>query len=426
MNAARNSALIRWTASKKRSSTLLTRFYSTLFRFRTFFGTILIILSLLLTRLPNAPTITMQQLPTNSPEVIPLVEGAVLKTTSTDPSFQIWLYPPKTDIISEKIIQKGLYEPEEIEFADIVVATCAATSTGDNNDSAGWAVDIGANIGFHTIYMAAIGMNVIAFEPATDTAGLLQKSIAANGFENGKSNNDNTYRNHPTVHVVRAAAGERNGFGRLVRHKGSSGMTVLQPYSDHDSDDNDKAQEHAQNGAVSNAHPLLPFGVEMVVGDNIPIVRPEDILQERLPTTGTTIQKQRNNHLWLVKFDAEGHELHALKGLNLEKFPFSFLAFEFFPELLQRAGGTDPLELLLFVASYGYVCSTKPSSLRLLLDDNNNNDKATNTAKQGKGRVASLLETTDDFREWYEKHAAPLHKKYNGYHINLYCKRTGD
>ena len=147
MSAARKSALILDSVQKA---------ILNMFQFRTFSGAILIVLSLLLTHLPNAPTITMQQVSTNVPEIIPLVKGTVLKTTFTNPSFQIWLCPPKTDIISKKNIQKGLYELEEIKFVDIVVATFAATSTGDNNDSAGWAVNIGANIGFHTIYMVPI------------------------------------------------------------------------------------------------------------------------------------------------------------------------------------------------------------------------------------------------------------------------------
>ncbi|MCX7827376.1 MAG: FkbM family methyltransferase, partial [Verrucomicrobiae bacterium] len=48
-------------------------------------------------------------------------------------------------------------------------------------------VDIGANIGYHTLMAAArvgAGGSVIAFEPNPANCALLQKSIAANGFGN--------------------------------------------------------------------------------------------------------------------------------------------------------------------------------------------------------------------------------------------------
>ena len=50
-------------------------------------------------------------------------------------------------------------------------------------------------------------------------------------------------------------------------------------------------------------------------------------------------------------------------GAFWEKNTIDFLAFEFFPELLQKAGKMDPLDLLLYVASFGYDCATHPSSL---------------------------------------------------------------
>jgi len=36
---------------------------------------------------------------------------------------------------------------------------------------------------------------------------------------------------------------------------------------------------------------------------------------------------------------------------------------------------------------------------------------------------AAGMDTEDDFRSWYEDHAAPSHTADPGYHANLYCQR---
>lgn len=282
------------------------------------------------------------------------VDG-VKVASKTRPSFQIWLFPPQEDIISRKIQASGLYEPEETQFIQYVASR---TSKG------GWAVDIGANIGFHSLHMAALGTNVIAFEPSPDTASLLERSIRENNiFDGGGS-----------VQIVRAAAAEVKGFGRLVRHRDSAGMTILQLKGDSSE---------------------LPFGVEDVIADNIPTVRPEDYLSKIMP-------KDATKNLQMLKVDAEGHELHAFRGVNLERFPFQFVTFEFFPELLWKAGQTDPVELLIYIQFFRYSCATHPKELE---DDVN------------------LLTTLDDFTSWYQSKVVPELNKSSKYHLNLYCRK---
>lgn len=333
------------------------------------------------------------------------VKGAVLlNETSTTPPFRIWLFPPEEDIISRKIIDNGVYETEEVEFFNLVAQSNRTNSIGPL-----WVVDIGANVGFHTLYTAAIGMHVIAWEPSPDTATLLRKSVHANGF-------------HSIVHVVQAAAGEEDGFGRLVRYPGSAGMTILQLY------DGGSGSEHdgGKHRVMDSAH-ALPFHVENVVGDNIPILRPEHVLTKIIDgdhddtDTNTNTSISLNGTLRLLKVDAEGHELHALRGIDLKRFPFQYLTFEFFPELLWKAGNTDPLALLLYVAYFGYRCSTDPSMVVL----NNNDTVATATAATATDEsTTGILKIPQDFRAWYSNHAEPSYNKDEGYHINLYCSRN--
>ena len=115
----------------------------------------------------------------------------------------------------------------------------------------------------------------------------------------------------------------------------------------------------------------------------------------------------------LLKVDAEGHELHALRGVNLDLFPFRFLTFEFFPELLSGAGGTDPLELPRFNSSSG--CVAPPSRPWPWWG---------RTAAVAAPASAAPMDTEDDFRSWYEDHVAPSHAAADpGYHANLFFQR---
>jgi len=53
--------------------------------------------------------------------------------------------------------------------------------------------------------------------------------------------------------------------------------------------------------------------------------------------------------------DVEGYELRALRGVNLTRFPFQYLTFEFFP-LMVKASGDDPVDILTLVRDAGYKC----------------------------------------------------------------------
>ena len=310
-----------------------------------------------------------------------VVAGAVFVTSKTDPPFATWLFPPNEDIISRKISAAGVYEPEETLFVRQVV------ETSKRNGGAGWAMDIGTNIGFHSLHMAALGMNVISLEPSPDTASLLRRSVQANGFDHQPSSCNNRSANRTcngSVRIVQAAAAATPGVGRLLRHPESAGMTILQRHGD--SSDSD----------------ILPFGVENVIQDDIELVRAGDILSK---TIGAS---PKEDELWLLKVDAEGYELHALKGADLAKFPFQYLTFEFFPELLIKAGKTDPLDLLLYIHSFGYACGMDPASV------------------QEDVRNSTLMRLASDIEEWYNRTAVPAHRKTPAYHINMFCAKKNE
>jgi hypothetical protein len=339
----------------------------------------------------------------------PQING-VMTRSRTNPPFSIWLYPPEEDTISKHRLAKGVYEPEEIAFTALAAAATGDDGVNNNNNNINdvdttslWAVDIGANIGFHALHMASLGMNVIAFEPAPDTANLLQKSIWENDFtvdpDKTTVATNLKKKKKGSITLVLAAAGEAPGVGRLVRHSDSAGMTILQRKEEDDED------EGGKKSSVS-----LPFGVNAVIADNIKIVRPESALAEIIIGERQSEQQPPNHKtgispssLKLLKVDAEGHELHAFRGVNLERSPFQYITFEFFPVMLEKAGQTDPLELLLYIVSFGYHCTTHPHYL-----------------KAGE----NLIKTPEDARAWYETRAVPAVKASSTYHGNIYCHKA--
>lgn len=318
-------------------------------------------------------------------------QDSTLVWTNTDPSFQIWLYPPQDDIISKHIQNSGLYEPDgTTRFVQSV--TAAISKTQKHTDGLGWAVDIGANVGFHSLHMAMLGMDVIALEPSPDTAALLRRSIQINNLVPSRSNQTSTVGR---VHLVEAAAADRPGMGRLIRHPDSPGMTILQR--------TDEVLGPSVSAANSPSDRSLPFGIHDVIGIGIPLVEPRTVIAEMVGKGDSTVASRCT----LLKVDAEGYEMQAFRGVNLDRYPFRYVTFEFFPELLIRAGNTDPLDLLLYIQSFGYACCTNPLSLF-----DNISDRIT----------AKTMTTIREYQNWYQRDAIAAYNKSNRFHVNLYCQ----
>ena len=74
----------------------------------------------------------------------------ILVSTKTDPSFQIWSFPSSHDdtIIFKKIKDTGAYKSGK---KTVFIKTIFL------DGKCGWAVNIGANIGFHSLHMATRG-----------------------------------------------------------------------------------------------------------------------------------------------------------------------------------------------------------------------------------------------------------------------------
>ena len=183
------------------------------------------------------------------------------------------------------LLSSSSYEPYE---TSILLALVDRGST---------VVDVGANIGFHTVQLAhAAGStgHVFAFEPDADNLCILRHNIAANHLAN--------------VTVVPKAAADRSGGLRLFRSAANRGDHRV-----YDSGDGRSAVE-----------------IEAVAIDSV------------LSTVEGPVS--------LVKLDIQGAEPAAVRGMRgfLQRHPEAWVATELWPLGLVRSGSSvsDYLDLL--------------------------------------------------------------------------------
>lgn len=98
--------------------------------------------------------------------------------TKTDPRFYISLHREKDDVPRAPIRYTGLYYEKQRTFQ------MHAFMNMSDHRMDGIFLDIGANIGWFSLYAAAMGRNVIAFEPSPMNVLRLRQGIQANNFEN--------------------------------------------------------------------------------------------------------------------------------------------------------------------------------------------------------------------------------------------------
>ncbi|CAB9524921.1 Inherit from proNOG: methyltransferase Fkbm family [Seminavis robusta] len=245
----------------------------------------------------------------------------ILATSATHPPFHFFAYAKKTDMVTAHIVQTGIYEKDSTT-ALVDTLVCQPLQQQQDDGLPMLVLDLGANIGFHSLHMASCGARVVAFEASPDTAWLLRSSAKLNGFWRDKpSPSENT-----TLTIIPRGASNKVSKGRLSRHPKSPGMTSFIAQSAFELQTGDK-------------------GTALDV--DIPLVRAQDVLKE----IGVSPDAYQ---LRLVKMDVEGFELQALQGLDLQQqFPFDYLTFEFFPAMLTSAG-TGPVDLLVYIWKQGY------------------------------------------------------------------------
>jgi FkbM family methyltransferase len=163
-------------------------------------------------------------------------------------------------------------------------------------------VDIGANIGLHTLQAArAVGESgrVYSFEPAPQAFDILRKNVKVSGFQ--------------CIELFPLAVLDRLGQVQLHLYKGASGLNTL----------------FAESGADTS------------------------VLVEAMTLDEALLGRE---HVDIVKIDAEGAEPFILRGMPriLTESPALVILLEFAPAHLQRAG-VPPVEFLHELRAAGFV-----------------------------------------------------------------------
>lgn len=175
-------------------------------------------------------------------------------------------------------------------------------------------IDIGANIGWHTFNMAALGVKVIAFEPMEDNLVLLKHSLSLVGnVESGISQRITLYEH---------GLGTKDDMCFLYSDNGNVG------------DGHVKCVDHEND---------LNMEENYSVRGRVPIKRLDDVID----TSGM--------HIVAIKIDTEGFDSNVLEGGSkvILQSGADLILTEFVPKN-QREKGGDPVQFMTKLQKAGY------------------------------------------------------------------------
>jgi FkbM family methyltransferase len=126
------------------------------------------------------------------------------------------------DHVGDKIARRGLYERENLEFLLALLARMQAPLV----------LDIGANVGNHSLAFATCAATVHAFEPIPRIHALLAANAVANGLHNIHVHNLalSDVAGTATIHMVRQGNVGASGFDR--RGSGTEALSVQKDTGD--------------------------------------------------------------------------------------------------------------------------------------------------------------------------------------------------
>lgn len=202
---------------------------------------------------------------------------------------------PRDQLIAKKLALYGKFE----EYVGELLISLSKRGTV--------VVDIGANVGIHTIPMASrVGVNgrVVAFEPDPDNFEILRRNLDMNRLSN------------VTLHKLAVSFEPSDA----LLYQGNSNRGAL--------------SLNAENASVGG-NPIEPVPVQVVVADEL--------------------LKDYEGCISLIKIDIEGAEPLAVRGLEvtLKANPDVKIVFEFNPRFIENFG-LDPLEFLQSMEKKGF------------------------------------------------------------------------
>jgi FkbM family methyltransferase len=196
-------------------------------------------------------------------------------------------------------------------------------------------LDIGANIGVHTLAMSRLAGSagkVFAFEPEAHNFRLLEHNLRLNGSSN--------------VVAQRCAVGAEVGFCRMAVNRKNYGDHRIVP-RDRPPTTDDRPPTEDERGRLVGAASGVVSGRSSVVG-------PADGPEVSVTTIDAALREVREGAIRLIKIDVQGYECHVVEGMcqTLERHPETVVILEIFPDAL-RAAGRSAVELMQSLRDLG-------------------------------------------------------------------------
>ena len=249
----------------------------------------------------------LPRLPTGAASVSSTIVGGAR-------GFRVFVHPLDIDqSVSKAIVKDGAWEGDLLKH---IVDRLRQVP-----ERRGVFLDVGANLGFHSVAVAAAGYRVMSVEPVPRNVDLLTRSIVANGFQRRVK----VYATAVTDEYPRGDEGGAGGAGGAVPLGGDGGRTACMHSQKHN-------QGHSFIDGVSN---------EVDAGTPCQEV-PLHTLDETIGLRGDILT---------MKIDIEGYEYHALKGFRrlLARAPPCFVFMEVVPSLLNVKSDHQDRDLLLYL-----------------------------------------------------------------------------
>ena len=286
-----------------------------------------------------------QQEEFNSPGVIPyeVLPSRLVMSPELRPlePWRIFLHGGAVDILSAGVLDAGVWEPQIMARISAILGGPVSASV-----AAKLFLDIGANVGFHTLAVLALGHNTVAIEPFGYNFNLLKMAIRANP---GFSARSREFKVALTDNVSSAAdacivstSHANRGNARLIPLSMPPTQVELDSHTCEGmwircADDGERWIEHGR------FDPALGPSQMPMTGERVSLARLDSLLH---PVC---------DPIHVIKADVEGFETLALRGASalLDAHAPCAVLFER-NAFAMRFSGVDPSALLRDFVARGY------------------------------------------------------------------------
>ena len=192
------------------------------------------------------------------------------KKTITKPSFTIALHNKTIDHTRWAIMTYGFY------YERFITERAAEIMGATSNTTPGIFLDVGMNIGWFSLLAAALGRDVVAFEPNPINYFRMCQSVGLNGWSSPGDS--------PDIRILPYGAGAK-----------PANLTLVQPLSNPGG-----SSFHGDKAPVSS--------IDGVIRDNIRVVTLDDVAKE------LRWYDEPKTHIAILKVDVEGYDPEVFEG----------------------------------------------------------------------------------------------------------------